>query len=167
MPGAGSRERSPAATSITCALCGYVFDPRQEASCPSCPLFRGCTLACCPQCGHDTVDPTRSRAVLLATRVAGVLRRGARRAPSPPVATPPRTLAVVCPGARALVAGLDGLDHVWRERLQGYGLTDGRAVQVVQHAPLTIVRVEHAEIAFETHLARGITVAAVAPDLPA
>jgi len=163
---AAGNARARSSREITCALCGYVFDPRAEEACPSCPLFRGCTLACCPQCGHDTVDPARSRAVLLATSVVQALRSvrpGRRLTPVMPAggdvgSRPPQTLADVDPGVSALVTGLDGLDHAWRERLQAYGLTAGRAVRVVQHAPLTIVRVEHAEVALETHLARGIAV---------
>ncbi len=152
-----------AGSEVTCPICAFVFDPGANASCPTCPLNSGCTLVCCPNCGHDTVDPTRSTAVQLGARIGRLLRGGSRREPKHAVA---RTLAEVSPGERAIVAGLDGLEHHHREHLQAYGLVPGRPVHVIQHAPVTVVQVEHTEVAFEFPLARGIAVETPA-DAPA
>ncbi|MEW6582244.1 MAG: hypothetical protein AB1416_05750 [Actinomycetota bacterium] len=62
---------------MTCALCGHLFDPQANAACPSCPLHGGCLLACCPQCGHDTVDPAGSALVALGARIAARARGAA------------------------------------------------------------------------------------------
>jgi Fe2+ transport system protein FeoA len=43
--------------------------------------------------------------------------------------------------------------------LQAYGLVPGRYVRVLQHTPVTIVQVEHCEIALEDELACQIRVA--------
>lgn len=43
---------------VTCPLCGRGFLP-EAMGCAGCPLGGGgCTLACCPHCGHTF--PTRS-----------------------------------------------------------------------------------------------------------
>ena len=36
----------------TCALCGCRYDELEHGCRPSCPLSRGCSLVCCPNCGH-------------------------------------------------------------------------------------------------------------------
>jgi Fe2+ transport system protein FeoA len=145
---------------LTCPICGFAFDPSENPSCPSCPLAAGCTAACCPNCGHDTVDPGRSRLVALATRLARALRRGPSVAPAPAIAPGRTTLAQLAPGGTALISDLDGLDVSWREHLQAYGLVPGRNVDVVQQAPVTVVQVDHTNVALERRLARGIGITA-------
>lgn len=45
---------------MTCSLCGYEFD-RDVLSCHAgCPLAEGCHIICCPNCGYQMVDETRS-----------------------------------------------------------------------------------------------------------
>jgi Fe2+ transport system protein FeoA len=66
----------------------------------------------------------------------------------------------VAPGAVARVLEIDAPASAWRERLQSYGLAPGRSVEVIQHAPVTVVRVDHIDLAFEARIARGIVVSA-------
>lgn len=148
---------------VTCSLCGFAFDPAANPACPSCPLSNGCTIVCCPRCGHDTVDPAQSSLVQLGTRIGRLLRKRHRVPPrvvltghesKPRV----RTLADIAPGGKALVRALDGLDDDRREHLQSYGLVPGRPVRVMQHSPVTVVQVEHTHVAFESQLAVGIEV---------
>lgn len=76
---------------------------------------------------------------------------------SPPPAGSTR-LPDLAPGSVARVVEIDALAGRWRERLQAYGLAPGREVKVIQHAPVTVVRVEHIDLAFESAIARGILV---------
>jgi Fe2+ transport system protein FeoA len=69
-----------------------------------------------------------------------------------------RTLADVRPGTTTSVLALDGLETRLREQLQAYGLAPGRSVLVLQHAPVTVVRIDHTDLAFERHLSAGIVV---------
>ncbi|MBI4728866.1 MAG: hypothetical protein HY775_05110 [Acidobacteria bacterium] len=55
-----------------CALCGLSFDPAASGCRGSCPVAGGCAVVCCPRCGYQTVDESRSR---LAARID---RLGAR-----------------------------------------------------------------------------------------
>lgn len=51
---------------ITCTMCGLRFDPTEQIACQGCPVQGGCQLICCPDCGFETVDPSRSRLARLA-----------------------------------------------------------------------------------------------------
>ena len=70
------------------------------------------------------------------------------------------TLADVLPGEGAKLLGFapDLPPERWAH-LQAYGLVPGRFVRVLQHAPVTVVQVEHCEIALELDLARQIRIA--------
>ena len=72
----------------------------------------------------------------------------------------PNTLADVRPGEGAKLLGFapDLPPERWAH-LQAYGLVPGRFVRVLQHAPVTVVQVEHCEIALEDELACQIRVA--------
>jgi len=138
---------------LTCSLCGHTFDPAAEAACVSCPVRKGCPLVCCPGCGHVTVDTERSRLVQLATGLVHGKRRGQDSAPTD------RTLADIAPGDSGVVKGYcPSIQASRREQLEAYGLSAGRGVAVVQHAPVTVIRVDHTELALETELATAILV---------
>jgi hypothetical protein len=62
---------------MRCHLCGLDFDARHLACHTACPLHQYCTVICCPNCGYQTVDTSRSKVV------AGLRRIAARLGPSP------------------------------------------------------------------------------------
>jgi Fe2+ transport system protein FeoA len=144
-------------TRITCPMCGTLFDPAQLRSCDACPMHKGCASVCCPECGYSTVDPGRSRVVALSSRLGRlVLSRRRLRARAGAL-----TLADVAAGTEAMIDGLEGLSSESRHQLQAYGLAPGRTVRIVQQSPLTVVRVEHLDLAFEPQIARGVLVRGV------
>jgi ferrous iron transport protein A len=140
---------------VPCGLCGHRFDPRETSLCASCPFGKGCSLSCCPNCGYSAPDPGRSTVVRLAARAALLL--AGRRRVSPGGGA---TLAQAAPGSRATIETLEDVPARQREQLLAYGIAPGRVVDVLQARPITIVRIEHAELAFETALSRSIGVAA-------
>lgn len=75
----------------------------------------------------------------------------------------PDRLADAPPGCRVCMAGFASADDCWRRRLQGYGIAPGRELEVVQQSPVTVVRVDHVELALERSVARGIEVAPLPP----
>lgn len=89
----------------------------------------------------------------------GLPRRGEASIVRSPQATGATCLAGIRPGRQAKILGFsanlppDRLAH-----LQAYGLLPGRRVQVLQHTPVTVVQIEHFELALERELARGIQV---------
>jgi len=146
---------------MTCEMCGYRFDPAQNVACGSCPMHRGCALVCCPACGYSSVDPRRSRLVGLGSWIAARLRLP-KRTIRPQ--TGALTLADVPPGSRVRIEALDGLSTGRCHQMQAYGLAPGRWVKVVQQSPVTVVRVEHLDLAFESAIAHGIRVETTAID---
>ena len=138
---------------MTCAMCGHRFDPRGTSLCASCPLGKGCSLTCCPGCGYSAPDPSRSTVIGLAVRAAAALA-GRRRTP----AGPRPALAEAAAGSRTTIETLEHVPERQREQLLAYGVAPGRMVEVLQTRPVTIVRVEHAELALEPSLSRAIGV---------
>ena len=146
---------------IQCSMCGQRFDPELHLACQACLLHSGCNLVCCPACGYQTVDPGRSKMVRLA-RFFTKLRSSSGSAQDRKDKT---TLADVPAGCRAKVVGFSaGFPLDRRVYLQSYGLVLNYSVQVVQHSPVTIVRLDHIELALENDLARGILVQLSPPD---
>ena len=140
---------------VSCAMCGHRFDPQEASICASCPLGKGCSLVCCPSCGYSAPDPARSTLVRLAARAAAGFA-GGRRVPAGPGAT----LAQAAPGSRVTIETLEQVPVRERDQLLAYGIAPGHVVDVLQIRPVTIVRVEHAELAFETTLGHAIGIAA-------
>lgn len=72
------------------------------------------------------------------------------------------TLADVPPDCQAKVIGfLPGLPKERKAHLQAYGLVPGYWVRVIQQSPVTVVQVEHTELALERELAREVQVAEI------
>jgi Fe2+ transport system protein FeoA len=61
-------------------------------------------------------------------------------------------------GTQVTITSLGELPPAQRQHLQAYGLMPGRSVQVLAQQPVTIILVEQTELAFETEIARQITV---------
>jgi Fe2+ transport system protein FeoA len=59
---------------------------------------------------------------------------------------------------RARVVDVSALAAPQREQLQGYGILSGSVMRVLQRTPVTVVQIEHTELAIETELARAIWV---------
>lgn len=141
---------------IKCTMCGHRFNPDDHIPCEGCPVQSGCQLVCCPSCGYETVDPEESKVVQLVSRLFS-----SRRRPNP--GRGEETLANVLPGCRAKVIGYSqSVPRKRKTRLQAYGLVPGHEVQVVQHSPVTVVQIEHMELALEGELASQISVEEVA-----
>jgi Fe2+ transport system protein FeoA len=69
------------------------------------------------------------------------------------------TLADVPVGACARVVKFcERIPRVRRDQLQAYGLSPGKSVRIEQHFPVTIVQIDHIEIALERSLAELIFV---------
>ena len=63
----------------------------------------------------------------------------------------------VRPGQFARVAGFSStLSPERRTQLRAYGLVPGRRIRVLQHNPVSVIQVEHTEIALEQELAGEI-----------
>lgn len=70
----------------------------------------------------------------------------------------PDRLSEAPPGCRVCMAGFAPEGVCWRERLQAYGVAPGRDLEVIQQSPVTVVRVDHVELAFERSISKSIVV---------
>lgn len=67
-------------------------------------------------------------------------------------------LAQVRPGQKVRVSGYGQMKPVYRQHLRAYGLYPGSMLLVLAQNPVTMVLVDHTELAFETELARQVQV---------
>jgi hypothetical protein len=173
---------------ITCPLCGHSYSPSEQAACAACPLHSGCSLVCCPACGYKTVDTQQSWLARMASSLlpgshfvdgGGLPEDHGRRRPrlfrrrgrhrrfreiyygrnggSPHF---PLTLLDVPVGCHIMIEGFaEDIPAGRKSQLQAYGLVPGYWVEVLQHSPVTVVKIEHSEIAMENELARQVLVA--------
>lgn len=140
---------------ISCALCGYRYNPDEHLTCNKCPLQAGCNLTCCPSCGYETIDPGKSR---VARWISQLFSPFTEEASAAGTAQEP-TLARIAPGRRARVERF--APHTSPQRkahLQAYGVAPGHTVHVLQHKPVTVIEIDHLELALENKLAETIFV---------
>jgi Fe2+ transport system protein FeoA len=67
-------------------------------------------------------------------------------------------LSRVKPGQQVTITGFERLSATHRQHLQAYGMLPGRSITVLAQNPVTIVLIEQTELAFETEIARQVTV---------
>lgn len=145
-----------------CGLCGHRFEPAALACHTACPLGSHCNLICCPKCGYQVVDASR-------TKVGGLLGRIIRRrpdeAPVPDDPTPRRTIRLshVLPGREVEIVALEGMSPDRAARLGAFGVVPGSRIQVVQRRPTPVVRIGETEFALATEILDGIEVAPPEP----
>jgi Fe2+ transport system protein FeoA len=147
----------------TCPLCATSFDPDEREACLACPLGKGCRLVCCPNCGSTMVDPRESRlAGWMARRLRKLERRGrVGRFVGENTAVDwhsSLSLADAPLHTELVVQEIQSLPPRKRRHLRSYGLTPGSRISALRHSPLTVILVEHTELAIENVLARGILV---------
>jgi Fe2+ transport system protein FeoA len=162
---------------LDCPMCGYAYSPAAHASCEGCPVQKGCSMVCCPACGYQTINPASSSVYRLAEtgrsgwqrlrkrfqrhRMPGISSKSHRRQKSGE--TNDLLLTAVAPGHEAQIAGFTSEIPAERKaRLQAYGLVAGQVVRVLQHNPVTVITIEHLELAMETDLAQAVLVKAEA-----
>ncbi len=63
---------------MICPLCGFEYDETALDCHAACPMAQGCAIVCCPNCGYQSVDESKSA-------LAKLLRRLLK--PSPPGAS--------------------------------------------------------------------------------
>ncbi len=146
---------------MECPLCGYEFDESAMQCHASCPMNAGCAMLCCPQCGYQMVDETK-------TRAAGWLRRllsGRQKASAPqaesavrPVAAAPgvRRVSDLKPGQSGEVVAIETRQASRLDRLSALGVVPGSAVVLLQRAPAYILRVGETELTVDEQIAQEI-----------
>jgi Fe2+ transport system protein FeoA len=152
-----------ASREIRCGLCGHRFDAAALTCHSGCPLGSHCNLICCPNCGYQVVDASR-------TRIGGLLGRILRREPTEPLPAPEREhretipLSHVLPGREVEIVTLTGMSAPRAARLGAFGVVPGSRIEVVQRRPTPVVRVGETEFALDIEILDGIDVAPPDPE---
>lgn len=137
-------------------------------------------MACCPACGHTTINTQKSSLVQLIRKwifpgdkselapVAQPLKVHIRmedveldRAAVLEESDDPdrKTLDHIPPGQMIQIERFgNGLSLQHQLRLQAFGVEPGQSLSVIQQYPVTIVKVDHTELAVERFLAHQIFV---------
>jgi len=70
---------------MLCPLCGSEFDPADPSCQAECPLaaVQGCSLVCCPHCGYQMVDESKSGLARWLRRLVRAPGKPAPREPQP------------------------------------------------------------------------------------
>jgi Fe2+ transport system protein FeoA len=148
---------------MRCQLCGHEFEPSRSVCHSACPLGSHCHLICCPNCGYQVVDESKSR-------LAGWLRKWfpgketpAMTAAQPHLTAPiPQTqtlpLSDLPLGTEAEIESLQELSPVRLARLSVYGLAPGCRVKLLQRHPACIVCTGETELALSHEIVRQIRV---------
>jgi Fe2+ transport system protein FeoA len=145
---------------MRCRLCGFAFDPGGLACHAGCPLGARCSLICCPNCGYQVVDESKSGLAKALTRVLRV--KGDDDEGGPP--KPARgggdgvPLTHVATGAEVEVDGLAEMPATRASRLTAFGLTPGTVVAISQRKPVPVVRIGETELALSEEILRQIVV---------
>ena len=147
--------------SARCPLCGGAIVPTSH--CVVCPLAGACRVQCCPRCGYQTVDESRSVAARLVRRLLGGF---ASRPPAVGADSAPhlrRSLADLLPGDEAEVSALGDMPESRLLRLTALGLLPGDRVRLVQRQPVPVIRIDETEIALGSEILGQIYVSPARP----
>lgn len=139
---------------MRCELCSYEFDETQMACHTSCAFNQGCGIICCPNCGYQVADESKSR-------MARLVRRWIARAsgPRPSPDTPlTRPLSALRAGQSALIVAIETHNAARLERLSVFGLVPGSEVTLEQRQPAFVLRIGYTELSIERDLADEIMV---------
>jgi Fe2+ transport system protein FeoA len=134
---------------MRCQLCGFEFDERELTCHASCTFNKYCTIICCPNCGHQSVDESKSVLAQAFRRLFGKENPGPGQA---------RHLSDLRPGQSATVESIEECSPSRMEKLSVFGVMPGCPVTLVQRDPAFVVRVGFTELSFEREIAEQIRV---------
>ena len=142
---------------MRCRLCGFQFEPEGLACHTQCPMGQRCSLICCPNCGFQVVDESKSRIarglrrLWPASEEDAVLHAGRKAGTCVP-------LTHVGAGTPVEVERLEGMPATRLTRLTAFGLAPGSAVTILQRRPVPVVSVGDTELALSEEILAQILV---------
>ena len=149
---------------MRCQLCGYRFDATDMACHSECPMGRHCTLICCPNCGYQVVDESKSLLAKMLQRLWPTARNKQTSQPPPkrlkiePTEAPTIPLNHMPAGRMVEVKFLEDLSAHRLAQLSLLGLTPGARIEVLQHRPVPIIRLGQTELALTNEILKQIWV---------
>jgi Fe2+ transport system protein FeoA len=137
---------------MRCPLCSYEFDEKQMSCHASCAFNEQCAIICCPNCGYQVVDTTRSK---LAQALQRLLSSKGNASDAP---APVYPLSALQAGQSGTITSVETSSTSRLERLSVLGLVSGARVTLEQKRPTFVLRVGFTELSLERELAEEIFV---------
>jgi len=134
-----------------CPLCGYEFDENAMHCHTVCAMNSSCAMVCCPQCGYQMVDETK-------TATASWLRRLLERKTQTQVSIPSglKRLCDLAPGQTGEVVTIATRQVSRLDRLSALGVVPGSMVTLKQRVPAFVLRVGETELTIDESIAQEI-----------
>lgn len=142
---------------MRCQLCSFEYDEKQIVCHSSCAFNKHCTVICCPNCGFQSPDESRSRLAIGAKKFFSYFHR---QTDSPPI-TMTCPLSQLHQGQAGKVITIDTTNATRLERLHIFGLIPGAKVILEQSSPEFILRVDYTTLTIERAIADDIMIEVV------
>ncbi len=136
---------------MNCPLCHYEFDSSQMSCHASCALNASCAIICCPNCGYQMPDETRSR-------TANALRNWLSRRRARPIVGSIVPLTALQPGQNGVVVSVQSTAYARLERLHILGLMPEAHIRLEQKTPTHVLQVGFTQITIDSDIAREIQI---------
>jgi Fe2+ transport system protein FeoA len=136
---------------MQCQLCGFEFDETQMVCHASCAFNKYCQIICCPNCGHQTVDESKSR---LAQAFRWIFKRAAPESPGSNTCR----LSDLRPGQSATVIDVEISNPNRLEQLITFGIAPGSRITLEQQQTTAVIWVGLTQLAVEREVAESIRV---------
>ncbi len=137
---------------MKCPLCGFEFEPTSMSCHASCAFNDSCGIICCPNCGYQIPDETKSR-MANALRLYIARKRGEGKK-----LEPIRPLSTLHAGQSGKVVAINSVNHSRIERLHVLGLVTDAIITLEQKRPTYVLRVGFTELTIDQEIATNIMV---------
>lgn len=139
---------------MNCPLCGYEFDETEMTCHTSCAFNKSCAVICCPNCGYQQVDLSRSQVTMSIRAAFQRLKRRGKTDALPST----RRLSDVEPGQSGTFLSVGEASESLAERLAVLGVTPGASFTLAQRIPAYVLQVGYTELSLERGIADAILV---------
>jgi len=143
---------------MICQLCSFEFDAQAMICHSSCVFNKYCTIICCPNCGFQTADESRSWLATVAKRLLRPGYQADREAANVTSNSTQYSLNLLQPGQSATIVKINAKNETQLERLHLFGLIPGAQVLVEQRDPEFVLRVDYTLLTVERRIAKDIIV---------
>ncbi len=144
--------------SVVCPLCSHSFTPSGLACHSHCPLGSRCNVICCPQCGYQLIDETRSRTAGWLRRLLPASKPAAASAVRPSAVNGALPLTHIPVGMAVEVCAFESVGADQLSRFTAFGLTPGTRIELVQRHPAPVLRIGETELAVSREIVEHIWV---------
>jgi Fe2+ transport system protein FeoA len=137
---------------MRCQLCGFDFDESQLSCHSSCTFNKHCAIICCPNCGYQVADVSRSRVAQALGRL--LARHRFPRTEDQAVCS----LSQLRPSETGTILSIQTASSSRLEKLSILGLVPGAQVTLEQRQPEIVLRVGYTELSIEHDIADEIMI---------